>query len=275
VPPPPPRPLRVGVTPDSPPYVFRENERYEGVELDFARRLAHALGRRLAIVPTAWDEQIPNLLAGHTDVIMSGMSITPGRAAQVAFTDSYLTTSLEAVVRKEDAQRWPTAQALLQTSPRIGVRAGTTGEALVRQRRPDENIVVHRRSRDAIWELMNYRIDVSSATRPSFSRRSRCPEQARRVSVVGTQELAVLRPTDGALGTINETRGLAARRDCASPRFLAYPRLRGSASAAQARPQPDDLIKTQDDDTEPDLVPDPADDSDQDDADTDSCPTDR
>src|SRR5512147_1952126 len=91
---PPPPFLCVGVTPDSAPYVFRENDRYQGVEVDFARRLATALGRRLALVPTDWDEQIPSLLAGRTDVIMPGMSITPGRSAQVAFSDSYLTTSL-------------------------------------------------------------------------------------------------------------------------------------------------------------------------------------
>ena len=131
-----------------------------GYRLDFARRLAHELGRPLEIVPVAWDEQIPTLLAGRTDVIMSGMSITPKRAARVAFGAPYLTTSLQGVVRSEDAERWPTPEALLQTSPRIGVKAGTTGEEFVRQRRPNENIVVYRRSRDAITELIAYRIDV-------------------------------------------------------------------------------------------------------------------
>jgi polar amino acid transport system substrate-binding protein len=153
-------PLRVGVTPDAAPYAFWQQDHYAGIELDFARRLAHELGRPLEIVPVAWDEQIPTLLAGRTDVIMSGMSITPKRAARVAFGAPYLTTSLEAVVRSEDAERWPTPEALLQTSPRIGVKAGTTGEGFVRQRRPNENIVVYRRSRDAITELIAYRIDV-------------------------------------------------------------------------------------------------------------------
>jgi polar amino acid transport system substrate-binding protein len=122
--------------------------------------LADAHGRPLALVPVGWDEQIPALLGGHTDVIMSGMSITPNRATRVAFGDPYLETSLQGVVRRDDAQRWPTPEALLQTSPRIGVKKGTTGEAFVRQRRPDENIVVYGRSRDAINELRGYRIDV-------------------------------------------------------------------------------------------------------------------
>lgn len=156
----PPPPLRVGVTPDAAPYVFQREDGFAGIEVDFARRLAAALGRDLQLVSVPWDEQIPALLAGRTDVIMSGMSITPARASRVAFGQPYLTTALSAVVRREDSERWPTPEALLRTSPRIGVKAGTTGEALVRQRRGDEQIVVYRRSRDAINELRGYRIDV-------------------------------------------------------------------------------------------------------------------
>jgi polar amino acid transport system substrate-binding protein len=161
--------LRVGVTPDTAPYVFLKQGQYgqyAGIEIEFAGRLAAALGRPLAIVPVAWDEQIPSLLAGRTDVIMSGMSITPARAARVAFGDPYLTTSLQAVIRRDDAERWPTPQALIRTSPNIGVKAGTTGEAFVRERRPDGNLVVYRRSKDAITELLNYRIDVYVSDAP-------------------------------------------------------------------------------------------------------------
>ena len=46
------------------------------------------------------------------------------------------------------------------------MKAGTTGEALVRQRRPDEDIVVYRKSNDAIIELLNYRIDVYVSDAP-------------------------------------------------------------------------------------------------------------
>ena len=159
-------PLRVGVTPDTAPYVFWAQDHYDGLEIDFARRLAVAFGRRLEIVVVNWDEQIPSLLAGRTDVIMSGMSITPGRASRVAFAEPYLTTALQALVRRADAERWPTPEAMIRTSPRIGVKAGTTGEALVRERRPDENIVVYRRSRDAVTELLGYRIDAYVSDAP-------------------------------------------------------------------------------------------------------------
>lgn len=201
--PPPRQPvLRVGVTPDSAPYVFVAQDRYAGIEIDFAGRLAAALGRPLEIVPVPWDEQIPSLLAGRTDVIMSGMSITPDRAARVAFGAPYLTTSLQAVVRREDAERWPTPEALLRTSPRIGVKRGTTGEALVRQRRPDEDIVLYRQSRDAITELANHRIDVYVSDAPVIHAAVTryAPTLVAYPRVVGEQSLAwAFRPGDADL----------------------------------------------------------------------------
>ena len=198
--PPPRQPaLRVGVTPDSAPYVFVAQDRYAGIEIDFAHRLATALGRPLEIVPVPWDEQIPSLLAGRTEVIMSGMSITPDRAARVAFGEPYLTTSLQAVVRREDAKRWPTPEALLRTSPRIGVKTGTTGEALVRQRRPDEDIVRYRQTRDAITELRNYRIDVYVSDAPVIQAAAarNAADLVAYPRVVGDQSLAwAFRPAD-------------------------------------------------------------------------------
>ena len=193
-----PPPLRVGVTPDSAPYVFQQQDRFSGLEIDFARQIAMALGRRLAIVPVPWDEQIAALLAGHTDIIMSGMSITAARAQRVAFSDPYLTTALQGVVRREDARRWPTPDALVRTSPRVGVKRGTTGEALVRGRRPDDNIVVYRRSRDAINELIGYRIDVYVGDAPVIDQAVTAhPDKLVAYPRVGTQSLAwAFRPAD-------------------------------------------------------------------------------
>ena len=141
--------------------LFGSRTTTRGIELDFARRLAHALGAPLEIVPVAWDEQISDSArrpyrrhhVGHVHHAEAG---GPGRVRRAVPHD----LAPGRGPQREDAERWPTPDALLRTSPRIGVKAGTTGEEFVRARRPDENIVVYRRSRDAITELIAYRIDV-------------------------------------------------------------------------------------------------------------------
>src|SRR5437762_2391769 len=109
--PPPSPPLRVGVTPSSPPFAFRQGGELVGLEVDFARSLAGALGRPLQLREVDWDDQIPTLLAGRTDVIMSGMTITPARQVRMAFSDPYLSSGLLAVVRRGDRDRYPDGNA--------------------------------------------------------------------------------------------------------------------------------------------------------------------
>jgi ABC-type amino acid transport substrate-binding protein len=79
--------------------------------------------------------------------------------------------------------------------------AGTTGEALVRQRRPDEQIVVYRHSRDAITELLNNRIDVYVSDAPVIEAAvARHAPDLVAYPRVGEQSLAwAFRPADGGL----------------------------------------------------------------------------
>src|SRR5262249_54888242 len=65
--------LRVGVTPTYPPIIFKQNQQLAGVEVELARRLGARLGRPAQFVELRWDEQIPALIAGAIDIIMSGM----------------------------------------------------------------------------------------------------------------------------------------------------------------------------------------------------------
>jgi ABC-type amino acid transport substrate-binding protein len=74
-----PAPLKVGITPKFPPVIFRENSRIAGVEADFARAMGEALGRPVQFVEVGWEDQIPALMEGRTDIIMSGMSVTRAR----------------------------------------------------------------------------------------------------------------------------------------------------------------------------------------------------
>ena len=152
------RALRVAVPTSSPPYAFQQGS--SGLEVDFARELAPALGRELVFVPVDFPDLISTLRRGQADVVMAGMTITPAREVQVAFSAPYLRSGLIAVMRREDASRYPSAASVLGTRGGVGVVAGTTGERFVRERIRLGSISVYPTAGAAMSELRQRRIDL-------------------------------------------------------------------------------------------------------------------
>lgn len=161
--------LRVGVTSTYPPIVFRQAGQVAGVEADLARLVATRLGRPLYFVEVAWDQQIDALLAGRTDVIMSGMSVTEARTVRIAFTAPYLEAGLMALVRVEDAARYPSRDAVLQTSATVGYIERTTGDVFVQQSFPNARRVPLARASDGALALQRRTVDVFVHDGPSIA----------------------------------------------------------------------------------------------------------
>jgi ABC-type amino acid transport substrate-binding protein len=156
-----PMPLRVGVTPDSPPMIFKSGGTIKGLEADFAALLAQELKRPLAFVELPWDREIPALIAGKIDIIMSGMTITRARQVRIAFSDHYLKSGLVAAMRIDDADRYGSLQKIMEGYPSIGIIEGTTGEAYVRAHfGPGYRIVSLDRLEEVRDELLKRRIDI-------------------------------------------------------------------------------------------------------------------
>ena len=151
-------PLRVAVPYDSPPYGFRRNGDLVGLEVDFAHELAASLGRPLELVPVSWTDLIPTLLAGQTDLAMAGLTITPAREVRIAFSDPYLRSGLLALMRRDDAPRYPTPRSVLETGDAIGVVSGTTGERFVREHARIASPLVYPSANGAVTELGQRRV---------------------------------------------------------------------------------------------------------------------
>jgi polar amino acid transport system substrate-binding protein len=157
-----PRPpaLRVAISPDSPPYAFTQGGELVGLEIDFARELAAALGRRLEFVKVGWEDLIPTLRARRTDMVMGGMTITRARETQIAFSEPYLRSGLVAVMRSADMPRFRKADSVLRTSEPVGVISGTTGERYVREHMPGAQVLVYPNVQAAIDELRQQRVTL-------------------------------------------------------------------------------------------------------------------
>ena len=148
------QPLKVGITPDYPPLVFREPDGTNGLEIDLAKSLGQELGRPVQFVVLNRERQIPALLDHETDIIMSGMSITRSRQLRIAFSAPYLQSQIRAIFLRKNAARFASVDQVLNTRARIGVVAGTTGEILAKQDCPNAVIDPITKRRDIGFYLI-------------------------------------------------------------------------------------------------------------------------
>ena len=134
--------IRVGMAPNYPPISFREDGELVGIEVDLAREVVRETGLTVTIKQVPWAELIPALQSGKIDVIMSGMSVTEGRAKQVAFVEPYLHTGQMVLIRDQDAARLAQPARLRDPGRSIAVVGGTTGEQYVRKNLTQAKVVV-------------------------------------------------------------------------------------------------------------------------------------
>jgi polar amino acid transport system substrate-binding protein len=153
-------PLRVGVTPNMPPLVYKQGRDIVGLEVDLARELGRELGRPVQFVELKWEDQIPALLENRTDIIMSGMSVTRLRSMRVAFTDAYLQVGQMALVRRRDLERFVTPGSVLMCDGRVGVEKATTGDMFVQQEFTRAKRITYSAPASAAKDLLAGRLDI-------------------------------------------------------------------------------------------------------------------
>lgn len=153
-------PLRVGVSADYPPLVYKQKGRIVGVEPDSAVAVGEIIGRRMQLVEVPFDQLIPTLKAGDIDVIMSGYSVTAERSAQVTFTDAYMRVGQMAILHRDKMSRFAQPWAVYREGTRIGVEPGTTGAAFAERELKDARINFFKDADAAFAGLRQDQIDL-------------------------------------------------------------------------------------------------------------------
>ncbi|MBW1800089.1 MAG: transporter substrate-binding domain-containing protein [Deltaproteobacteria bacterium] len=162
-------PLRVGITPNYPPIIFKLKEKITGVEADLARLLGERLHRPVEFIPLRWERQIPALMEGQTDIIMSGMSITIARKIRIDFTKPYLQGGLLAAFRTENASKYNSYEKIVRSRSVVGVVESTTGHVFVQKNFENaQRIIALAKSSDGAFELKRRGIDLFVYDAPSI-----------------------------------------------------------------------------------------------------------
>jgi len=152
--------LRVGVSTNAPPLIFRQGGKIVGLEADFAGELAKYLGKSIQFVELKWKDQIPALLEKRIDIIMSGMSITALREVRIAFSTPYFTSGQMGLIRRKDEALFKTGFFALSKNSAIGAVKNTTGEYFVETQYGDVKKISFSTSEEAVRAVIDEKIDI-------------------------------------------------------------------------------------------------------------------
>jgi len=152
--------LKVGVSADYPPMIYKQEGRIVGLEADNAKAVGGILGQQLTLVDMPFAKLIPALQAGEIDVIMSGMSVTPERSAQVIFTDPYMEMGQMAIILTENAAKFSQSWSIFRPGVRVGVEPGTTGAEFAARELKEAKVKFFNDSAAAFAALRNNEIDL-------------------------------------------------------------------------------------------------------------------
>jgi polar amino acid transport system substrate-binding protein len=156
--------LKVGTSPDFPPFEFINETTNEivGIDIDLIKLVAKKIGYEVEIVPIDFEGLIPALQAGQIDVIASGMTITEERKKVVDFTIPYWEADQAIIVVKGSTFRPANLSDL--AGKKVGVQTGTTAESLVNDFISKTGVQIDVRSYTsyilAVQDLVNGRIDA-------------------------------------------------------------------------------------------------------------------
>jgi polar amino acid transport system substrate-binding protein len=152
--------IKVGVSGDYPPLIYKQDGRLVGIEADNAKAVGDILGQPMTLVEMPFEELIPALQAGKIDVIMTGMSITPERSKQVTFTEPYMEIGQMAIMSTSKVGLYSQPWSIYREGVRIGVEPGTTGAEFAANKLPDAEVSFFADSEAAFAGLRRDEIDL-------------------------------------------------------------------------------------------------------------------
>ncbi|MDF7636802.1 ABC transporter substrate-binding protein/permease [Leuconostocaceae bacterium ESL0958] len=124
--------LTVGLSADYAPYEFHQqvngHDKIVGFDVSLAKAVADELGVKLVVQDMGFDALLGALKTGKVDMIASGMTATPEREEQVAFSNVYLRSPQVMIVNKDKASQYQSEGLSAFSGKKIGAQTQTTQE---------------------------------------------------------------------------------------------------------------------------------------------------
>lgn len=133
--------LTVGTAASMPPLnMMTKSGKIVGIEPDLADLLARGMEVKLTWKQMRFDELIPALLSGKVDMVLSNMTMTPGRNVRVAFVGPYFHSGKSILVKAANMLLLDTMTKLNSPVNVLVALKGSTSELFVRKLIPDAKL---------------------------------------------------------------------------------------------------------------------------------------
>jgi polar amino acid transport system substrate-binding protein len=153
--------LRVGFESGYVPFEMTDKTgKFIGFDMDFARRMAKAMGVKFVPINTAWDGIIPSLMTDKFDIIMGGMTITQERNLKINFADPYIVVGQSILLNKKHEGKVLSYKDLNDPKFILTSRMGTTGEQAIKKYIPKATYKAFDSEAEAGLEVINGKADA-------------------------------------------------------------------------------------------------------------------
>ena len=153
------------------PWVMKNKEgKLIGFEIDVANQLARDLGIKAKFKQYQWNKLIPALKKGEIDIIASGLSITPGRALKIDFSNPYSSSGYSLVSNLEMTKDFTSIRDLNDEKIYITAVKGTVSAGLAQKVFPLAKLDLRKNAKDATSAVVNGSVHafISSSPVPEF-----------------------------------------------------------------------------------------------------------
>ena len=143
--------LVVGMSGDQPPLnATARDGKVIGLEADIAARMAAAMEVRLRLATMPFAQLLPALSEGKIDLILSGMTMSPGRNLKVAFVGPYYVTGKAFLTKKETFASLKNADGIDRPEYTVAALKGSTSQAYVEKVLPNAKLVATKNYDEAL-----------------------------------------------------------------------------------------------------------------------------
>jgi ABC-type amino acid transport substrate-binding protein len=121
------------------PFEFMKGDKYYGIDMEIAAKLAEYLGKELVISNMKFEAVLLSVDQGKADIAMAGLTVNEERKNYVTFSDSYYNAS-QKIIALENDKTFDDCKSVedvekvlseLEDGTKVGFQVGTTGQLYI------------------------------------------------------------------------------------------------------------------------------------------------